>query len=110
MKTVYFVIKSRKAFIFLHNNFKKEDSMVEKNIATDIKVEENISMIKITCTPIEAARLIRVSVNEIYNLLHENKIPHIKRGREFKIPIDTLREFINTEAWENCIYDRPGKR
>ena len=46
----------------------------------------------------EAAEAFRVRENAIYRLLNEGKLKAFKNGRTWRIPKDTLKEYIKEQA------------
>ncbi len=46
----------------------------------------------------EAAKLLRISSNLAYELVAQNRLPHIRLGRVIRIPRHGLKTWINEEA------------
>lgn len=46
----------------------------------------------------EAARLLRISRNLAYELIHQNALPHVRLGRRILIPRRGLESWVEREA------------
>lgn len=46
----------------------------------------------------EAAALLRISRNNVYALVRQHRLPHVRMGRTIRIPSARLREWIDNEA------------
>lgn len=42
------------------------------------------------CSPEDAARVLRVNINSLYRALRTNEVPHIRIGRDYRIPLEFL--------------------
>ena len=58
---------------------------------------------RLALTPREAAPLIGVGFNKIYALCHRKDFPAIRVGQNYIIPVDALRNWLNTQAGEGCV-------
>lgn len=50
-------------------------------------------------TPDEAAEILRVGTNRIYELLHSGELPAFRTGRMWKIPKDLLIEYVKKTVY-----------
>lgn len=55
-------------------------------------------MDKLVYSPKEAAELLCIGMNKIYDLIHANKIPYIKVGKKFIIPKKAFESWLNSCA------------
>lgn len=55
-------------------------------------------MEKLVATPDEAARMLATSPNEIRTLIIRGELPAYKSGRNYKIVISQLQDYIETKA------------
>lgn len=46
----------------------------------------------------EAAQLLGVGKNALYQMIHDGVVPHLKFGRNIRIPRRALEEWLNTRA------------
>ena len=60
-------------------------------------------MDKLAYTPKEAAKVLRVGVNRIYQLCRMDGFPCIMVGSRFVIPTDKLHEWMNTQVAERRV-------
>ena len=44
----------------------------------------------------EVARRLRLSRNKVYDLLHAHQIPHVRLGRQFRIPSQAFETWIES--------------
>lgn len=49
----------------------------------------------------EAAAYIGLGRNRMYNLIHQKNLPAIKIGKQFRIPIKSLNDWLETSASKN---------
>jgi excisionase family DNA binding protein len=72
-----------------------ENSHKPEKPSIDIQVPQKE---KLALTPAEAAELLGMSVNSVYRLLHEGKIPSVKLGmeRKFLIPRGELIKILTS--------------
>jgi excisionase family DNA binding protein len=54
----------------------------------------------LTLRPEEAAKLLRVGREQMYELIRKGEVPSIKTGRRFLIPKKALEEWLETRAAE----------
>lgn len=50
---------------------------------------------RLTRTPLEAAKLLGIGVNNTYKLVKSGELRHIKVGRKLLIPLTAIDEFLN---------------
>lgn len=55
-------------------------------------------MQKATFSVIETAEYIGIGRNKIYQLINEGIIPSVKIGRQFRLPIKSIDQWLETEA------------
>ena len=58
---------------------------------------------KVAYTPKEAAQVLRIGVNRVYQLCHMDGFPCIMVGSRFIIPVDKLHEWVNTQAANKAV-------
>ena len=52
----------------------------------------------LTCSPLEAAKRLGIGKGTIYELLHSKQLPAYKVGRNFRIPVSVLEEWVLRQA------------
>lgn len=62
------------------------------------QINNNHNSLPLALKPKEAAPLIGVGVNAIYNLCHRTDFPAIKVGSGYIIPTDALRNWLNEQS------------
>jgi len=55
-------------------------------------------MDKLVYTPEEAGKELHMCVNHVYDLLQAKKIPHIRNGRNYLIPVKGLERWLMRES------------
>lgn len=55
-------------------------------------------MQSMTISVAEAAQYLGIGRNRIYDLLHEGKLPAVRLGKNYRIPIKSLDEWLDKEA------------
>lgn len=55
-------------------------------------------MPKATFSVMETAEYIGIGRNKIYQLINEGVIPSVKIGRQFRLPIKAIDQWLETEA------------
>jgi len=71
-------------------NIQVEESKPPANSTGSLSIKE-----KLAFSPSEAGKLLGLSTNIIYQLIHQNKIPFIRYGRRFLIPHIELKRQLN---------------
>ena len=52
----------------------------------------------LTCSPLEAAALLGVGKDAVYELIHSRQLPTRKIGRNFRIPVSALQAWLERAA------------
>ena len=60
---------------------------------------------QLTCSPIEAAKIMGIGKGTVYELLHSKQLPAYKVGRNFRIPVSVLEEWVVRQAQANILAD-----
>lgn len=55
-------------------------------------------MDRLTLTVVEAAAMLGIGRNHLYNLIAEGRIPHVRIGRLIKIPRKALEDWLAEQA------------
>ena len=53
---------------------------------------------RLVCTPAEAAKALATSPNKVHELLERGEIPAYREGRNYKIVISLLQDYIEERA------------
>ena len=46
----------------------------------------------------QAAQLLGVGRNQIYNMIHEGAFPHVRFGRKIRIPVASLEAWLTSQS------------
>lgn len=57
-------------------------------------------MDRLVCTPQQAAEALATRPSKVRELLDRGEIPSYREGRNYKIPISLLEEYVVTRAWK----------
>lgn len=58
-------------------------------------------MEKLLLRPAEVAEILGMGRSKVYELLASGALPCIKIGKSVRVPVDTLRQWVATQAAEN---------
>lgn len=65
----------------------------------DIRDERKWESLPIVLSPAEAMEVLGVGKNTIYRLLNTGKLPAVKIGRMWRIPVSALDELLQRGIW-----------